>query len=275
MSLSELELRCASLFFYWNCFNYFLGALLGGTVASGLRAAIQNPVSIVPLLGAAVPASANFFISYVMLKALTMCTFRLFYPHASVVLYIAKWFRVLPKPKTARDVAAETPLRNCRFSRDIGTAVMSVFIAGLGYAVIAPFILPLALLYFVGLYHVRFQLRCPRLRQSAMAPSPQKFDRRAQVWRYQLLYVFQPAYDSQGFLWRYAAHRIVACLGVMTFVSSALFFVKGAWTQGVLALVLLEGFLIGFDMCAPAVRCSQPRANAAAAWCNNPAVRCS
>ncbi len=29
-SLSELNLRCSSLFFYWQFFNFFLGAMLGG-----------------------------------------------------------------------------------------------------------------------------------------------------------------------------------------------------------------------------------------------------
>lgn len=101
VSLSALDLRCASLFYYWNLFNFFVGALLGGTIFNGLRDAIANPRNIIPLLGSAVPASANFFINYVMYRALAMTCFRLFYPHACVGADIAKWFRVLPSESTA------------------------------------------------------------------------------------------------------------------------------------------------------------------------------
>lgn len=42
-SLSELDRRIAQLGFLWNVFNFFLGALLGGTIFNGLRDAIDNP----------------------------------------------------------------------------------------------------------------------------------------------------------------------------------------------------------------------------------------
>lgn len=43
LSLSDMDRRIAQLGFYWNVFNFFLGALLGGTVFNGLRQAIDNP----------------------------------------------------------------------------------------------------------------------------------------------------------------------------------------------------------------------------------------
>lgn len=96
-SLSKLDLRCAQLFFHWNVWNFFFGTLLGGTIFSGLRQAISDPGEIINILGTAVPAAANFFINYVILRALTMTMFRLFYPHACVGMNIAQWFYVMPR----------------------------------------------------------------------------------------------------------------------------------------------------------------------------------
>jgi hypothetical protein len=95
-SLSKLDLRCAQLFFHWNVWNFFFGTLLGGTVISGLRQAISDPGAIVNILGTAIPQASNFFINYVILRALTMTMFRLFYPHACVGMNIAQWFFVMP-----------------------------------------------------------------------------------------------------------------------------------------------------------------------------------
>lgn len=96
-SLSRLDLRNAQLFFHWNVWNFFLGSLLGGTIINGLRQAISDPSSIVNILGTAIPSASNFFVNYVILRALTMTMFRLFYPHACVGMNIAQWFYVMPR----------------------------------------------------------------------------------------------------------------------------------------------------------------------------------
>jgi len=220
MSLTELDRRCAELFFHWNWCNFFLQTLLGGALINGLREAIDDPSSIFTLLGEAVPASANFFINYVILRAFTMTFFRLLWPHASIFVNILRWLYILPKPQTPQDVAFATPLRNCRYSRDIGVSVMAVYVAAIGYAVIAPFILPVALLYFVLLVF---------------------------VWRYQQLYVYQAAYNSRGYIWSFAAHRIVACLAILILFTSAMLIVKEAFIQGLISLILLESVIISFD----------------------------
>lgn len=118
------------------------------------------------------------------------------------------------------DYARSNPLRNCRYSRDLGISVFSVYICTLAYACIAPFILIFAFIYFCLMFF---------------------------VWRYQQLYVYQSAYNSRGQMWSFSAHRIVACLAVMVLFSGAMFLVKSGFWQGILAIVLLEIFLIAFD----------------------------
>lgn len=96
VSLTDLDRRCAELFFHWNWSNFFVQTLLGGTIFNGLRQAIDNPKEIIDLLGTAVPASANFFINYVLYRALAMTFFRLFWPHAVIFADILRWLHILP-----------------------------------------------------------------------------------------------------------------------------------------------------------------------------------
>ena len=61
VSLSALDRRCADLFYYWDVFNIFLGAMFGGTILAELKTFLSNPSHIWSALGSAIPASSNFF----------------------------------------------------------------------------------------------------------------------------------------------------------------------------------------------------------------------
>ena len=67
-SLSSLDRRICSLFFYWSTWNVFLGAMLGGSAFSQLGIIVNNPGSIPRIIGTALPASSNFFINYVIIQ---------------------------------------------------------------------------------------------------------------------------------------------------------------------------------------------------------------
>lgn len=219
-SLSRLDLRCAQLFFHWNVWNFFFGSLLGGTVLSGLREAINDPGAIVNILGTAIPSASNFFINYVILRALTMTMFRLFYPHACVGMNIAQWFFVMPRPKTPMDFARSHPLRNCRFSRDLSISVLTIFVASSTYCVISPFILIWTMIYFMVMY---------------------------MVWRYQQLYVYQSTYRSFGQMWTFYAHRLVAVFALTVLFTGVMFLIKRAYVQGGIAIIVGELLLLAFN----------------------------
>lgn len=67
-SLSSLDRRICSLFFYWSTWNVFLGAMLGGSAFSQLGIVINNPGIIPNVIGGALPASSNFFINYILIQ---------------------------------------------------------------------------------------------------------------------------------------------------------------------------------------------------------------
>ena len=220
-SLSSLDRRCCSLFYYWDVFNVFLGAMLGGSVIADLPTYIQHPSKIWNALSAAIPASSNFFINYVAYRALVMAWFRLGYPHMGTTVSFLKWIRILPWAKSPREKALESPIRNCRYGRDIGIPVLMNFVMVLAYCVVSPLILPFGLLYFVFLWA---------------------------VWRYQMLYVYQRQYESGGQFWPLVAHRVVGCLFICVLFTSVVLILKEAYTQAALMLVSLPLYLLRFDL---------------------------
>lgn len=217
-SLEDLDYRCGELFFYWNVFNLFLGALLGGSVLSSIQTFLERPSNIWPLLGNAIPASSNFFVLYVMFRGFALVPFRLFWPAASVFVFILKWLRIIPWAKVPIDKAMEIPARNLRYSRDIGVIVMAIYVAVFAYAPITPFILPFGLIYFSLMWI---------------------------VWRYQALYVYESVTNAQGRIWPYFAHRLVACLLIQVIFTSAMFIVKGGYVQAGILLAVLSLSLYG------------------------------
>eukprot|EP00889_Picochlorum_renovo_P004507 jgi/Picre1/31537/NNA_006889.t1 len=183
-SLSGLDRRCCSLFYYWDVFNVFLGAMLGGS-GSGHG---MVPIGV---------------------------------PHMGTTVSFLKWAHILPWAKSAREKALESPIRNCRYGRDIGIPVLMNFVMVLAYCVVSPLILPFGLLYFVLLWA---------------------------VWRYQMLYVYQRQYESGGQFWPLVAHRVVGCLFICVLFTSVVLILKEAYTQAVLMLISLPLYLLRFDM---------------------------
>ena len=48
-SLSQLDRRICELFFFWDVFNVFLGAMFGGAIFSQLGTSIKDPGELKPI----------------------------------------------------------------------------------------------------------------------------------------------------------------------------------------------------------------------------------
>lgn len=162
----------------------------------------------------------SFFTLYVMYRGLSMVPFRLFWPAAPVIVFIFKWLHLARWARTPVGRALEVPARNLRYSRDIGVIVLGIYVAVLAYAAIAPFILPFGLIYFSGMWA---------------------------VWRYQVLYVYQPTTNGRGRVWQFFAHRLLACLLIQVIFTAAMLIVKGGYVQAGLMLGLLGFHLYLMD----------------------------
>lgn len=208
VSNSQLDRRIGSLFFYFDVFNVLIGGVIGGTALAQLDQIIADPGQILNLLGAGIPQSANFFVSYCMTNALLFAPLRLTFPHIGVLIYLlSKLLLVLRVKKlkfqTRRDFHASWAPKSNRYGREFGLLLL-IFLVGVSYSLMNPIILPWCFLYFLFAFV---------------------------VWRFGLLYIYLRVYESGGRMWPFVFTRVVLTLFVLHVFTSALFFVKLAFWQ--------------------------------------------
>lgn len=90
VSLSALDRRMLTLFFWWNCLNVFVGSMIAGSLTVQLQNLIEKPGSITDVLGESLATSSNFFINYVALRAFGLVPFRLVLVHGGIWRWLGK-----------------------------------------------------------------------------------------------------------------------------------------------------------------------------------------
>jgi len=167
-------------YFYFIVFNVFLGVTIGGTLFHSLKQIEKHPNSIVTLLGNSLPPNATFFISFIALKFFVGSGLELSRLVPLVIYHIKK--KYLCKTEADRQEAWAPP--SLAYATRVPNDMLVITIA-LCYSVIAPMILPFAILYFsVGWF----------------------------VLRNQALNVYVPSYESNGRMWPHMHTRILAAL---------------------------------------------------------------
>ncbi|CAL5219786.1 g1691 [Coccomyxa viridis] len=217
-SLSSLDRRICSLFFYWSTWNVFLGAMLGGSAFSQLGIIVNNPGSIPKIIGTALPASSNFFINYVIIQGLAFQTFRLMYPHIGSLIGL---FRLCGycKPAHKREEMAAVWPHSIRYGREVGTTML-IFIMAMAYAATSPLILPFALTYFIVTWI---------------------------FWRYNILYVSERCFESGGRIWDHIFDEVCWCLWILSTFTGCIFLANKAYVQATLTWMLITPFLYKFN----------------------------
>eukprot|EP00884_Botryococcus_braunii_P001498 jgi/Botrbrau1/11349/Bobra.0038s0106.1 len=85
VSLSGIDRRVASLYFFWNVFNVFLGGMLGGSLSRLTSIFVKGEINAALMsIGTALPSASNFFINFVILQGFGMVPLRILYPSIGV-----------------------------------------------------------------------------------------------------------------------------------------------------------------------------------------------
>jgi len=181
-------------YFYFIVFNVFLGVTLGGTLFESLKEVEKKPNSIITLLGNSLPPNATFFISFVALKFFVGYGLELTRLVPLVIYHIKKRFLC----KTEAEVQEAWAPGGFGYATRVPNDMLIITIA-LCYSVIAPMILPFALVYFlVGWF----------------------------VLRNQALNVYVPSYESNGRMWPHMHTRILAALFISQVTMIGYFSIK-------------------------------------------------
>ncbi|KAI8465074.1 MAG: hypothetical protein J3K34DRAFT_525694 [Monoraphidium minutum] len=216
-SLSDLDRRIGSVYFLWGCFNFFLGGVIGSTALARVPEFINKPLETPQLLGFALPATAKFFFTYMILRTFMSMPLRFLIPNPAVW---QAWIRmaIVPFVKSCRDNAAaertlfmRSALRSPRYGVEYGANTCLILLICYAFAVICPLI-PL---FAIGFFTAQWLF-----------------------WRYQLIYGFQRKYESGGQFFPFVVSRVLVCAAVMVAFTGCVMIVKRAWAQATLLWVI-------------------------------------
>ena len=194
VSLTEIDLGLMTRFFIFQVVTVFFGSFLAGSVANQFKQLINDPGSIVTLLGTAVPQTAIFFMTYVTLQAMLTTPLNIL----RIVPFIIFWIKSKFLASTER--AKARLWQNQMFS--YGTVVPDdniINLLGLTFCLICPIIAPAALIYFCTTYIVR---------------------------KHDLLYVYRQPYQAGAMAWPRIFKQICTALFIFQLVMICLLALK-------------------------------------------------
>ncbi|KAG2443726.1 hypothetical protein HXX76_002072 [Chlamydomonas incerta] len=219
-SLSEADRCIARYMFYFAVFNVFLGGVVGSTIIQGINSAVNSgPGEIFKLVGNYLPTSSNFFISYVMFRALVAVPLRMLWPHIGIRMYLLRRYLRFRCWTTEREKAFLMAPVSPRYGFEVGM-VLLMFLITFAFAVVSPILLPMALLFF------------------AMAWL---------FWRWALLYVYVRKYEGGGTMWPFIFARVMVCMAIFPLFTACVFVTKEAYIQAILLFVTVPPILIRFN----------------------------
>ncbi|KAG2426751.1 hypothetical protein HXX76_012808 [Chlamydomonas incerta] len=218
-SLSAQDREMQAWFFWYSLFNTFLGAVLGGGVFSQIGVYLQNPSSLLEHIGKALPNTANFFIQYVIARAVFNNTLRFIWPHAGQMMAaILRTVLRVDIPKNMIRAAYAHMVPSAR-SATFYNVILQIFMFSSAFAVVSPIILPCAWMFFLTGFF---------------------------AYRYSLLYIYERSYESGGRMWPVLFGEIIGCLMIMEFFTTAVLISNEAWTPGIVLICTLTPMLVVF-----------------------------
>lgn len=187
---SEVMFQVFSWFFMYQLANVFL-VIASGSILSSLSDAIDNPSSIISLLGAALPTVSIFFLNFTLTSALTGVPLLLLRPVPFILLPL---FKILNGEALTARTLLEGPLTpfSVDYGSDLPRVLYIVFIMQI-YWVITPFLTCACTLCFGFMYL---------------------------AWCYQFLFVVRRTFESGGLFWyglyKYSMYGLVC--GLLTII---------------------------------------------------------
>jgi len=183
ISLSQIDLGLMTRFFIFQVTTVFFGSFIAGSAANQFKQLVNDPGSIVNLLGASAPQTSIFFMTFITLRALFIVPFSIL----RLVPFIIFWVKTKFLASTERAKARLWQKQMFSYGKFVANDNIVVLL-GLAFCVICPIIAPVALVYFTTSYIVR---------------------------KYNLVYVFRQPYQAGAMAWTRIFYQI--CTGLLIF----------------------------------------------------------
>ncbi|XP_040384280.1 CSC1-like protein At1g32090 isoform X2 [Oryza brachyantha] len=181
VSLSSLERRAASKYYYFMLVNVFLGSIIAGTAFEQLYAFFHQPPTQIPrTIGVAIPMKATFFMTYIMVDGWAGIANEILRVKPLVIYHLKNMFIV----KTERDREKAMDPGSIGLAENL-PSLQLYFLLGLVYAVVTPILLPFIIIFFAFAFL---------------------------VYRHQIINVYNQEYESAAAFWPQVHSRIIASL---------------------------------------------------------------
>ncbi len=218
-SFSVNQMRSFHRYFTFQILNVFLVTTIAGSVVNVVAQLSKDPAATFPLLGSSLPKMGGFFTNFILVKALTglgvelvrlPCLF-------SALLKAAFTANLTPRDRQAAPLFGA--VRNTSnpgwfpFAK-IYAQDMLLFVVAATYACICPVILAAALLYFAGATF---------------------------VYKHQMLFVYEPIFETGGKWWPMMARCFVVALLFAQSTMVGMMALKEASFAQIYLLMLLIG----------------------------------
>ncbi|KAK9760816.1 phosphate metabolism protein 7 [Basidiobolus ranarum] len=146
---SDVEQSVMTRFFVFLLINVFLVTTFASGIFSALGDLVKNPISSVTILGKSLPKVSTFFVTYVLFQALVGAAQEMLQVNKLVFYYI----KTVLQFSTPRKVLDLNRLTKFEFGTTFPEHTL-IFVIGLTYSTVAPFILLFVCLYFLIYYFV-------------------------------------------------------------------------------------------------------------------------
>ncbi|XVE72421.1 hypothetical protein DITRI_Ditri11bG0038200 [Diplodiscus trichospermus] len=214
ISISALERRSASRYYFFLFINVFLGSIITGTAFQQLNNFIHQSTDQLPkTIGVSIPMKGTFFITYVMVDGWAGVAGEILRLKPLIIYHLQNFFLV----KTEKD--REEAMDPGAIGFNTGEPQIQLyFLLGLVYAVVTPILLPFIIVFF-GLAYI--------------------------VYRHQFINVYNQEYESAAAFWPDVHLRIIVALIVSQLLLMGLLSTKDA-AQSTLLLITLPVLTLWF-----------------------------
>ncbi|XP_047328175.1 CSC1-like protein At4g02900 [Impatiens glandulifera] len=213
-SHSFLERRSAGKYHLFMLINVFLVSVIAGTALDQLHSFLNQPPSEIPkIIGIAVPRSATFFITYIMVDGWAGVAAEIVRLVPLVIFHLKNTFLV--KTEKDREQAMDPGCLQFAISEP---RMQLYFLLGLVYSAVTPVLLPFIIVFFAFSY---------------------------MVYRHQIINVYDQKYESGARFWPDVHRRIIIGLGISQILLMGLLSTKEA-SQSTPALIALPVLTIWF-----------------------------
>lgn len=220
VSLSATDRRFLRFYWSWGVVNVLMGGIFGGAI--GVFTASLNSGAtfsdVQEQIGRVLPLSSNFFLLFIVFRAVYLPVQRLLLPHPGSICMAFDIFWCEKRGKCARTPRDKTRLyspRAVRMGREIGV-FMLILLLGLTFVTIAPLIPLAACVFFVTNFV---------------------------IWRYHVLYVYERGHESNGAVWFPISQLVLLSLLIAQTFLSCVLFSKSAYFQGGVLYVTVPFYL--------------------------------